>query len=190
MPLCNCPVGSALTSWTLPDCIEDFGQIQKFLFQRVYSSGTTKNSFSVGGVDDADEITNMTTRLSAANGTLILQSPYVEGVSFTPGDIITTGGGDDSRDGVEVVRGTDPSTMEGFFYEIPQSVAKKIKDLACEEIGVYLINEYGQIGGIADDNENATVFYPIPIAQRTFNLADKGFGGQNGPGWKRGQVAI
>lgn len=180
MPLCNCPVGSALTPWVLPTCIEDFGQIQKFLFQRIYSSGSTKNSFTVGDTDDITTLANLTTRLSAANGTLIIQSPFVEGIDFTPGDIITTGGGDDSLDGIEVVRGNDPSTFNGFLYEIPQSVAKKIKLLACEEIGVYLVNEYGQIGGIADDNESAGVFYPIPIPKRTFNLSDKGFGGKTG----------
>ena len=48
-----------------------------------------------------------------------------------------------------------------------------------EEIGVYLIDENGNIGAIADDPANPANFSPIPI--RSFFVGDKNLGGYEEP---------
>ena len=145
-------------------------------FQRIYSSGTTKNKFTIAS-DDPAELASWTALLSASDGTKVVQTPFTEGVTNTPGEPRLVGGGNDSLGGVQSVKGAIQDLFEGNFYRLPQDVAKEIRAYECESFGVYFINEYNQIGGLADDNSNATEFYPIPIAPRTFFLGQKLFGG-------------
>ena len=141
--LCTCPAAATITAWVNPTCKERIGQIQRLWFQRVYSTGTTKNKFTIDGVDDATDIANVSTRLTASDGTTIMQSPIIEAVNVPPGGLLTTGGGDDSLNGVEVVLDNEPTTFNGTFFDLPQNVAKIIKQLACEvNLAVYLINQY------------------------------------------------
>lgn len=175
--LCSCPPAAALTLITLPSCFEQFGQIQKLWFQRIYSSGTTKNSFTIA-TSNPNVIASWSSLFTASDGTKVVQTPFIENPQGpTAGDPRTNGGGNARLGGVDSVTGLNASTFEGTFYNIPQSTADDIEDLMCETaLGVYLINEYGQIGGIADDNSSPTIFYPIPIAKQTLYITDKTFG--------------
>lgn len=175
--LCFCPPATAISDITLVDCFEDFGQIQKLWFQRIYSTGTTKNSFTISTANP-NVLASWSPLLAAADGTKVVQSPFLENPTGpTAGGPRTTGGGNASLGGVESVVGAEAATFEGWFYEQPQYVADQLKDYMCERnLGVYLIDQYGRIGGIADDNSSATLFYPIPIAPKTFFVGDKTFG--------------
>lgn len=176
MALCSCPPGSAIGDIALPTCLEDFGQIQKMFFQRVYSTGTTKNKLTIASANP-NVIASWSPLLSASDGTKVVQTPFTEGVTNTPGEPRLVGGGNDSLGGKQAVKGANLDLFEGNFYELPQSIAKQIRAYECEIFGVYLINEYGQIGGLADDNSNPTEFFPIPVAEKTFFLGQKRFGG-------------
>jgi hypothetical protein len=53
MPICTCPLGAEISDITIPSCPEYLGQIQKVIFQRTYSSGSTENKFVVASTDPA-----------------------------------------------------------------------------------------------------------------------------------------
>ena len=170
MLVCSCPVGAAIPTITIVDCPRKFGQTQKLLFQRIYSSGTTKNSI-------ADEATVLllatwTALLAAEDGTKVQISPFVENPQNEPGEAKKTGGGNESLDGIEIIVGRGATMFTAQFNNKSQESIADIKDLMCENIGVYLIDNQGQIGYSLGSDDKA---YPIPIHQMF--VADLTLGG-------------
>ena len=166
MPTCTCPAATALTSISKVTCAQDFGQIQKLAFQRIYSSGTTRNSFVGTGTPLAPTITTLAawqTFLSSSTGTKIVVTPYVENPTPDGGDAITFGGGNQTLGGIVKTIGRDPINMTFDLRQLPQSIIKEMKALMCEvELGVYLFNADGKIAAIQDAT-TPTTYYPIPI---------------------------
>lgn len=175
--LCSCPLGAELPDVTLPTCFEQFGQIQKLWFQRYYSSGTTRNSFTIASANP-NVLASWSTLLAASNGTKVVQTPFVENPQGpTAGGPRTNGGGNARLGGINSVVGAEASVFEGTFYNLPQYVIDEMDDMMCETaLAVYFINQYGQIGGIADDASSPTIFYPVPIAKKSLFFSDKNFG--------------
>jgi hypothetical protein len=53
-----------------------------------------------------------------------------------------------------------------------------MKDFQDElSLGVFLFNQYSQIGCIVDDITTPAAYYPIPIARQTLFVGDKKIGG-------------
>ena len=166
MPTCTCPAATALTSISKVTCAQDFGQIQKLAFQRIYSSGTTRNSFVGSGTPLAPTITTLAAwqaLLTAANGTKVVVTPYVENPTPDGGDAITFGGGNQTLGGIVKTIGRNPINMTFDLRQLPQNIIKEMKALMCEvELGVYLFNADGKIAAIQDAT-TPTTYYPIPI---------------------------
>lgn len=166
MPTCTCPAATALTSISKITCAQDFGQIQKMAFQRIYSTGTTRNSFVGTGTPLAPTITTLAAwqaLLTATNGTKVVVTPYVENPTPDGGDAITFGGGNQTLGGIVKTIGRNPINMSFDLRQFPQSVIKEMKALMCElELGVYLFNADGKIAAIQDQT-TPTTYYPIPI---------------------------
>ena len=166
MPTCTCPAAAALTSISKITCAQDFGQIQKMAFQRIYSTGTTRNSFVGTGTPLAPTITTLAAWqafLTATAGTKIVVTPYVENPTPDGGDAITFGGGNQTLGGIVKTIGRNPINMSFDLRQFPQSVIKEMKALMCElELGVYLFNADGKIAAIQDQT-TPTTYYPIPI---------------------------
>lgn len=176
MITCSCPAATALTSIPAVTCAENFGQIQKLAFQRLTSSGSTKNSFT-----STASITlkaSWSTYLTATDGTKVVVSPYVNNPTSEAGAARTAGGGNESLGGIEEIIGREPTTFTCQLNGAPQAVVKAMKALQCEaevgNLGVYLFNEAGQIAAIQDES-TATTYYPIPV--RSLFIGDKAFGG-------------
>lgn len=180
MSICKCPASTALTSIPAVTCSESFGQIQKVAFQRIYSSGTTKNSFTSSA--DIKLLASWTALLSAADSTKIVVSPYIQAPTSEAGAARTFGGGNDTLGGVEEIVGREPTTFSAVLRRIPQSTIKIIKELQCESwadnLGVYLFDDNGNIEALVDPSV-ATTFYPIPI--RALFIGDKTHGGLEEP---------
>lgn len=173
---CGCPAGAHLADLKIAECKESFGQIQKVIIQRKHGSAGVLNAIP------ADEIvtkTAMAALASASDGTKIIISPFIQNPTTTPGAARTFGGGNQTLGGVEIVIGREPTTFEGVIYQEQQATIKTLKSYSCEEIGVYLIDENGNIGAIADDPEKPTEYSPIPI--RSFFVGDKTLGGFEEP---------
>ena len=158
MSACQCPAGASIPSVPNATCPQDFGQIQKIIFQRIFSSGTTKNSMTKA---NAATLAAWTALFSANDGTKAVITPYVEAPTPDGGDAITYGGGNDTLGGMVKVIGTNPTNMTFALRQIVQSIAKALKALMCElNMGVYFVNGDGQIMGKEVSEGN---FGPIPI---------------------------
>ena len=173
-------------SASLPDlecvrCSERFGQIQKVAFQRIMNDDGTKNKFSaVSGFSEINSLANWQALMTAADSTKIVISPYIYSPTQESGVARTFGGGNDSLNGVEEIIGREPSTFSASLRNVPQSIAKVLKSLQCENVGVYLIDGNGNVEalGIVDENNNEWIM-PIPI--KAFFVGDKTHGGIDAP---------
>lgn len=172
---CGCPVGKHLADLDIAECKESFGQIQKVIITRIYKSSGVKNSISS---ETLKEKTTVTPLFSAADGTKLIISPYIQNPTTEPGEARTFGGGNQTLGGVEIVIGREPTTFSGVIYQESQSTIKALKQYSCENIGVILIDENGNLGVLAD-TQNSTTFYPIPVDK--FFVGDKNLGGYEEP---------
>lgn len=161
MSICSCPVGTAIPSVPNASCPSDFGQVQKIVFQRIFKTGTTKNKFLQSGSSSApiEELSSWSANFSATDGGKMVITPYVEAPASDGGDAITFGGGNDTVGGVVKTIGRNPVNMTFALRQIAQSIAKALKGLSCENLGVYLINGDGQVLAETD----GTDYFPIPI---------------------------
>lgn len=177
--VCNCPLASALSDIPLSDCPESFGQIQKVVFQRLESATGVKNKFVVG-TNNITELASWTTFIEAADGTKAVVSPYITNPETEVGEARTYGGGNQTLGGIELTIGREATTFTGTFLQENASTIRALKELQCEEnLGVYLIDENGHIGAIADDTDDPTTYTPIPVY--SFFVGDRDLGGLEEP---------
>ncbi|MBQ5900693.1 MAG: hypothetical protein IIW86_02400 [Clostridia bacterium] len=168
--ICQCPAAAALTDIPAVKCSENFGQIQKVAFQRLFDDDGDKNSFaSAGTTTITDTITLKASWLSfmtADDSTKIVVSPYINAPADSGGDARMSSGGNDDLGGIPTVLGGNPVQFTGSIRAVSQAVIKIMKELQCEanagNLGVYLFDEYGNIEAIQDQTDPKT-FYPIPI---------------------------
>lgn len=167
--ICQCPAASALTTIPVVTCPENFGQIQKVAFQRLYKADGSRNAMVGSGTPLAPTITKLATwtaLLAAADGSKIVVSPYINAPADSGGDARRSSGGNDDLGGIAQVLGGNPVQFEGVFRSVPQEIIKVIKALQCEaqvgNLGVYLFDENGKIEAI-QDKTTPTTYYPIPI---------------------------
>lgn len=173
---CGCPAGAHLADLEIAECKESLGQIQKVIIQRIYKSSGAKNSISATEIKTKAQLATLS---SAADGTKIIISPYIQNPTTEVGAARTFGGGNQTLGGIEMVIGREPTNFTGVIYQESQRTIKTMKEYSCEEIGVYLIDENGNIGAIADDPESPTKYMPIPV--RSFFVGDKNLGGYEEP---------
>lgn len=172
--LCSCPVASELPDIPTEACPENLGQIQKLAFQRIYSSGSTKNKFTISSANP-NLLASWTALTGASDGTKVTISPFIANPTSEAGAPREYGGGNATLGGIPIILGAEPTTFSCELHSAKQTIVKALKDYMCETLGVYFIDESGKIIGLADDNSSATEFYPIPVRQ--FFVGDKTFGG-------------
>lgn len=161
-------------------CPESFGQIQKVAFQRLTTDAGAKNSFTSAAAITL--LASWTPKLSAADSTKIVVSPYIQAPTAEAGAARTFGGGNETLGGVEEIIGREPTPFTGVIRKTAQAVIKAMKELQCESygdnLGVFLFDENGAIGAIEDETTAGT-YYPIPI--RSLFIGDKTLGGLEAP---------
>lgn len=175
--LCNCPAGTALEDIPISECPESFGQVQKVIFQRIFSTGATKNSFTIVSANP-NLLASWTPKLAAADGTKVVQSPYIQAPTTEPGAARTYGGGNETLGGVEIIIGREPTSFTGNILRASQETIEALKAYQCENVGVYLVDEFGRIGCLVDDRTTPTKNFPIPIS--SLFVGDKSLGGLEG----------
>lgn len=175
-----CPAATALPTVPAETCAQNFGQIQKIIFQRIWNSGV-KNSITDGtSTGNAGLLASWTALKAATNDTKIAVTPFIESPADDGGDARTYGdGSNDTLNGAGMIIGSNPVNFTGRLNGKKQEIIAELKKLMCEAIsnnlGVYLVNENGQIEGIKDNG----AWYPIPI-QKLF-VSDKMHGNYDGP---------
>ena len=162
--ICQCPAAAAIATIPNVTCPENFGQIQKVAFQRLYKANGVRNSFTTTA--DIKLKASWTALLSAEDGSKVVVSPYINAPADSGGDARMTSGGNDDLGGIAEVLGGNPVQFDGSLRSIPQSVIKAMKALQCEanagNLGVFLFDENGKIEAIQDET-TPTTYYPIPI---------------------------
>lgn len=177
--VCDCPLAASLPDIPVSDCPESFGQIQKVAFQRLESAAGKKNSFIVD-TNDIMEKSSWTAFLSATDGTKVVVSPYISAPTTEPGAARTYGTGNEVPGGIAINIGREATAFTGSILQADQKTIAALKKLQCEgALGVYLIDENGEIGAIADDPDTPTKYTPIPIY--AFFVGDKNLGGLETP---------
>lgn len=175
MSMCSCPAGAALPAVPNASCPQDFGQVQKIIFQRIFKTAGTKNSFTQTA--SIKQLSSWTALFSASDGTKCVITPYVEAPTSDGGDAITFGGGNDTVGGTTKVIGRNPVNMSFVMRQMTQDVIKALKGLQCEdELGVYLVNGDGQILALSSADNTYT---PIPI--RSLFISDLKLMGLDNP---------
>ena len=175
MSMCSCPAGAALPAVPNASCPQNWGQTQKIIFQRIFKTAGTKNSFTQSA--SIKQLSSWSALFSASDGTKCVITPYVEAPTADGGDAITFGGGNDTVGGTTKVIGRNPVNMSFVMRQMTQDVIKALKGLQCEdELGVYLVNGDGQILALSSkDNE----YTPIPI--RSLFISDLKLMGLDNP---------
>lgn len=168
---CGCPAGAALPDINVSGCKESFGQIQKVIFQRVTNNA---GEVTIPAATLASK-SLMAALKTAEDGTKIVVSPYIQNPTTEPGAARTFGGGNQTLGGVEMIIGREPTNFTGALYQEPQSVISSLKKMMCENIGVYLVDENGNIGALQAGTSASTSYKPIPVGK--FFVGDKKFGG-------------
>ena len=160
--ICSCPLGTSLGYLDNVTCPENFGQIQKVAFQRLKQADGTPNAFTTS--NSILLLASWTALLSAANGTKVLVSPYINSPADSGGDARMTSGGNDDLGGIPEVIGGEPVQFTGSLRAIPQATIAQLKTLQCEanagNLGVYLFDENGKIEALLD---GVGTYKPIPI---------------------------
>ena len=173
---CGCPAGAHLADLTIAECKESLGQIQKIIIQRINKSTGAVNTIAKAELASKAKMAALAT---ASDGTKIIISPYIQNPTVEPGEARTFGGGNQTLGGIEIVIGREPTTFEGTIYQESQATIKTMKEYSCETIGVYLIDENGNIGCIADNPSSPVNYSPIPVGK--FFVGDKKLGGFEEP---------
>ena len=178
--ICKCPAGAALPDVPAIKCPESFGQVQKVAFQRLTKGDGSKNSFTSEKAITA--LASWTALLSAADGTQVVVSSYIQAPTAEAGAARTLGGGNETLGGVEEIIGREPTPFTGVIRKAPREVIKALKEMQCESwgdnLGVFIFDENGTIGAIKDATTEGT-YYPIPI--RSLFIGDKTLGGLEAP---------
>lgn len=170
----GCPRSAAINDLPIANCLESVGQVQKLAFQRVRKADGTKNFFDVALADPTAKA-SWTPLLAAADDTKVVQTPFIAQPEFEPGAARKYGGGNATLGGIEIIIGREPTAVSAMLLRTPQKTIKALKTYMTEEVGTFLIDEYGRIIGLGDGAEPATKVYPIPV--NAFFVGDKKLGG-------------
>lgn len=174
---CGCPAGPYLGDLDIMDCKESLGQVQKVIFQRIYNTDGSLNTIA-----SPTAKANYSALLTSKTGDRITVSPYLQGPTTEPGAARTFGGGNQTLGGVEIIIGREPTTFAATMYQESQLTIKQLKSYMCENVGVYLVDENGNIAGLYPDSiedGDGSEIAPIPIGK--LFIGDKKLGGFEEP---------
>jgi hypothetical protein len=154
---CNCPVATALTTITATGCPEEIGQIQRAWFVRkgevvwdTATAGAANVPVAIVG-DLVTVIAGWNTLKIAADSTKVVFAPLFGGdITIAPAEAITQGGNDNSTlNGQTYFVAFPDSTFSARYDQLTATQTGEMKELVCEDLEVYFINEDGDIIGDA-----------------------------------------
>lgn len=164
----TCPAPAQITDIPVVTCPFDLGQIQKFGLQRLYN-GTALNSMSAA---DFVLSATWTTRLGATDDTKVQFSPLIGNYVAAPQDVVRAGEGNETPDGTGIITSLGNTDVTWELIQPHPSISGALQEYYAEgtDLGVYLVNQHGQMICRVDNATTPTLCYPIPI--RAFFLND------------------
>lgn len=167
--LISCPLGSAIGEITIPSCPEHYFQIVRLAFRRI----------SAGAFTDIGTEMEWDTHLAASDADKVQFTPIFENCVIPQGEEILEGeDSNESSFGLSKVVGKSNIRVTGRFDGLPAASKATLEPYMSEasfynQMGVYLINEFGHIMGLG----TAPALAPIPIS--AFFIGDAGSEGYN-----------
>ena len=190
MSNCNCPLPSALTTIDAAGCPFNMGQLQRVIITRAASSEFPMTV----ATSNPNVLATWTPLFTASDDTKVVKTPLVGGnPAITGGAAITQGGNDNSTLNGEVeVTGTESSVFSADFKDLEPALARAMKELKCESLKIFFVNDAGDIIGVSEDA--GVTFDGITVNGKSFFLSDRsnnGFGQKDvntlsfnlAPGW-------
>ena len=175
MSNCNCPLPTALSDIPNQTCPVNMGQIQRVFITRASSSALP---MTIATEDQTLQAT-WNVLFNAVNDDKVIKTPLIGGnPQIVGGNAITQGGNDNSTLNGEVeVTGTESSVFSADFKDLSPAIERAMKDLKCESLKVFFVNDAGEIMGV--ENELGTTFDGFVVNGKSFFLTDRnnnGFG--------------
>lgn len=167
--LCKCPVGTHIDAITAYSCPVDVREIQKMVFWR---AGVANH---IDTVADLITLSTWTALKAASDNTKAIVTPFLNNPVVEPGDVITWGGGTETRDGIPEIVGVNPTkvTIKGTHWQ--SEIKRDIRELMCESLEVIFINNEGKFIHRLD----GLLVKGFPI--RAFYIKDRAIGNRTTP---------
>jgi len=162
---CACPAPTAIANITAITCPQNVGQIQRMVFAR--------------SIDIADVATlileaTWTSLFSAADDTHAVPTPLIDNPVVEPGAVITIGSGNEVRNGIPKIVGSDPTKFTFTLRTFPEATIRDLKLLMCESpLEVIFVQEDGQFVHLL----NGTLVEGFPVHE--LRISDRKIGGFN-----------
>lgn len=163
MAICT-TLPTAIANLTAVTCIQNVGSVGKLLFQRTKDSSGSAVSITIG-TSNPNLAATWTTLKAAADDTHVTVLPDIlHNPDWTGAEMREYGGGDETYGGIPLTLGEEFVSFSGELLRIPQKQIEELKAYKDEvNLGVYIINDAGEIWGLTDDHDSPTIFKPIPI---------------------------
>lgn len=162
----------------IPSGCLNLGQVQKLLFRRRYSTGTTVNKFVIADANP-NVSASWTTPLAATNSTKITVSPTIAAPVFEPGSPVTYGSGNEVPGGIPILMNVDPGKFSCRILKPTSAQIEALRTYIGEDLTVMFATESQRVYFEANANTSPTDVWGIPIQQ--FMVYDRVVGGRNEP---------
>ena len=164
-----CPAPATLESAVteLDPCRQDIGQIIKFIFWR--------RGNSIASVATATLTATWTDLFEATDDTKALQTPFVADVQIPLSEAREFGSGNEVRSGSTKRKGSNPVEVTAKIYNADQDTITILKELVCESLDVFLVNESFQI--MYYEGSAGSVVGGFEVVNRSLWISDKKIGG-------------
>jgi len=165
---CTCPTATSISNITAITCPENVGQIQKMVFAR---------SIDIADVATAILALTWTNLFAAADDTHAVPTPLIDNPVIEFGAIITVGSGNEVRNGIPKVVGSEPTKFSFTLRTFPVATIRSMKELMCEpDLEVIFVNEDGYLIHTVDAATGILV-EGFPVSE--YWISDKKIGGFN-----------
>lgn len=168
----NCGCKGALPTLPTVLCTAGFGQIQRIVFQRRFDDNGEVNKITPEQMSQAATWISLSV---AEDSTKIVLSPFIGNPELGSGAKRAFGGDNSTVNGIELNMGREAAQFSAVLYEESQDLISCLKEYMCETLGVYLVDEYGNIAATTYGDD----FAAIPITN--LFIGDKDFGGLTEP---------
>ena len=181
MSACTCGAGTPLVAPPEKDCYKQRGQTQRLWFVKRgqvkfdLADNTNNLPATISGMDP-DTQAPWTVLWNATDDTKVVNTPVrrLGAPNIEAGGELTTGGANETPNGVLFSLGRDPSTFSGNFYQLHGDQIAALRDLECQDVEVFLIHEDTTITGHKDGD----IFTGIPLQKAAF-VSDQTFGNRD-----------
>lgn len=174
----TCPPGAEPADVYIPSplCAFNAAQIVKVILIRKRDDDDERNTMTYA---DAALAATWDPFFNATDSTKAQITPEIANPTMEPGNIIEYGSGNEVPDGVPIPVGEDPSIFNATLLAAHPATIASLREWSGEDLGIFFVNQHGQILADSDDPTNPASIYPINA--RNIFTGSRAFGGHVEP---------